>query len=94
MVDQPQVEALGEHLYLVRAPQGDETVQIQIHATTDAIRRLAGDETDEARVIEATVAYLLARQRADDLPADLDLEDVAVAYEGFEEDMRTRFAAK
>jgi hypothetical protein len=29
MIDPPQVETLGEHRYLVRARQGEETVEIR-----------------------------------------------------------------
>jgi len=68
MSDQPQVESLGDHHYLVRTRQGEDIVEIQIRATPGVIARLAGDESDETRIIEATAAYLIARQRADDLP--------------------------
>lgn len=90
--DKPQVESLGEHHYVVRARQGDDTVEIRVHATPAVIARLTGDETDETRIIQATAAYLLARQRADDLPAQLDLDDVAAAYTGFEDDLRRRLS--
>ena len=88
MSDQPQVEALGDHHYLVRARQGEGIVEIQVRATAAVIARLTSDETDETRIIEATAAYLIARQRADDLPPQLDLDDVAAAYAGFEDALR------
>jgi hypothetical protein len=56
------------------------------------IARLTTDESDETRIIEATAAYLIARQRADDLPPQLDLDDVAAAYDGFEDDLRRQLA--
>lgn len=92
MIDRPQVETLGGHRYLVRARQGEDTIEIQVHASPSVIARLATDHTDEIRIIEATAAYLIARQRADDLPPQLDLDDVAAAYEEFEDDLRQRFA--
>ena len=92
MVDRPQVEAVGEHDYLVRVRQGDDIVEIRVHATPSVIVGLIGDETDETRIVEATVASLFARQRADDLPPQLDLDDVVAAYEGFEDDLRRQFA--
>ena len=92
MTDQPLVETLGAHRYLVRARQGEDTVEIRIHASPAVIARLTTDETDETRIIEATAAYLIARQRADDLPPQLDLDDVAAAYEGFEDDLRRQLA--
>jgi hypothetical protein len=85
MSDQPKVESLGDHQYLVRARQGEDIVEIQVRATPAVIARLTSDETDETRIIEATAAYLIARQRADDLPPQLDLDDVAAAYAGFED---------
>lgn len=94
MIDLPQVETLGEHRYLVRARQGADTIEIRVHATASVIARLATDEIDETRIIEATAAYLIARQRADDLPPQLDLDDVAAAYEGFEDDLRRQFAGE
>lgn len=95
MTEQPHVEALGEHRYLMRVCQGEEIIEVRVRATPAVIARLTGDDatrTDEARIIEAAAAYLIARQRADDLPPELDLDDVAAAYEGFEEDLRGRLA--
>jgi len=76
----PQVETLGDHAYVVRVSEGDETVEIRLRATPGVVGRIGGLETDELRIVEATAAYLIARQRADDLPASLDLDDVAAAY--------------
>lgn len=90
MLDQPKVETIGPHRYLVRARQGEDVVEIEVYATPSVIARLCRGESDEVRIIEAAAAYLLARQRADDLPAQLDLDDVAAAYEGFEDDLRRR----
>ena len=94
MIDEPHVEAIGDHDYVVRAPQGEDIVEIRVRATPSVIARLAGDETDEARIIEATVAYLIARQRADDLPPELDLDDVTAAYDGFEDDVRRQLTGE
>jgi hypothetical protein len=88
MSDQPQVESLGDHHYLVRTRHGEDIVEIQIRATPAVIARLTSDESDETRIIEATAAYLIARQRADELPPQLDLDDVAAAYAGFEDALR------
>ena len=92
MPEQPHVEAIGEHRYVVRARQGEEIVEVLIHATPSVIARLSHDESDEVRIIQATAAYLIARQRADDLPPQLDLDDVAAAYGGFENDLRRQLA--
>lgn len=82
-VEQPRAEALGDHDYLVRLCQGEDATEIRMHASPAVVRRLAGSEVEEARVVEMTVSYLIQRQRADDLPISLDLDDVAAAYDGY-----------
>ncbi len=82
MADQPHIESLGEHNYLVRVPEGEEIIEIRMHASPGVIGRLPAD-TDEHRLVEATATYLIERQRADDLPATLDLDDVAAAYDDY-----------
>jgi hypothetical protein len=92
MTEEPQVEALGGHQYLVRARQDEDIVEFEVYATPNVVARLISDRTDETRIIEATVAYLIARQRPDDLPPQLDLDDVRAAYEGFEDALRHQLA--
>jgi hypothetical protein len=90
MSEKPGVEAVGDHNYVVHLQAADgEAVEITVYASPDVIVGLTGaNGADEGRVVEATVAYLLERQRADDLPAYLELDDVAGAYEGYIEDLR------
>jgi hypothetical protein len=78
-----RVESLGDHDYLIRLHQGGETIEIRIRASSDVARRAGVADADEVRLIEATASYLVARQRADDLPSSLDLDDVAAAYDGY-----------
>jgi hypothetical protein len=73
-VHQPALEALGDHDYLLRFQQDEDTVVVRMHA-------------DEQRVVEATAAYLIARQSADDLPEQVDLDTVAAAYDGYVADL-------
>lgn len=88
MTSPPTVQRLDEHEYLVRLNEGDDVIEIQLRATPAVLARIGVVDTDEGRVVDATVSYLLARQRADDLPAKLDLDDVAAAYDGYIEDIR------
>ena len=83
-VHQPALEALGDHDYLVRFQQDELTVVVRVHADPAVVVRV-GD--DEQRVVEATAAYLIARQSADDLPEQVDLDTVAAAYDGYVEDL-------
>ena len=92
MTEKPQVQSLGDHNYVIHVQEGEDTFEIRVHASPAMIARLTTGETDETRIIQATAAYLIARQRADDLPPQLDLDDVAAAYEGFEEDLRRQLA--
>jgi hypothetical protein len=84
-VDQPALEALGDHDYLVRIQQGDDTVVLRMHADPAVVERIADQEP---RIVEATAAYLIARQSADELPEQVDLDDVAAAYDGYVEDLQ------
>ena len=84
-VDQPALEALGDHDYLVRIQQGDDTVVLRMHADPAVVERIADEEQ---RVVEATAAYLIARQSVDELPEQVDLDDVAAAYDGYVKDLQ------
>lgn len=80
-----QIESLGDHDYLLRIGMDDDVVTVRVYADPDVVSGLGGDEQ---RVVAATVAFLTARQRADDLPADLDLADVAAAYDDYLDRLR------
>ena len=57
----------------------------------DVLARLgAVNPVDEYRVVQETARYLLVRQRADELPTSLELDDVAAALEGCIDDLRGR----
>ena len=87
---QPTLEALGDHDYLVRFEQGDEdAVVVRVHADPEVVAQIADDEQ---RVVEATAAYLIARQSADDLPEEVDLDAVAAAYDSFIDDLHRQLA--
>jgi hypothetical protein len=92
--EQPQVQSLGQHNYLVRVREGEDTIEIQVHASPAVVARIGLIDSDESRLIEATAAYLIARQRADDLPPTLDLDDVAAAYAGYIDDITTELRVR
>ena len=89
-IETPGIEALGDHDYLVRVDQAEELVTIRMRATPGVVARVAGPDADETRVVAATIAYLIARQRPDDLPEQLDLDDVVAAYDGYVDDLRNQ----
>ena len=90
-VDQPALEALGDHDYLVRLQQGEGTVVLRVHADPAVVERIADEEQ---RVVEATAAYLIARQSVDELPEQVDLDDVAAAYDGYVEDLQRQLTPR
>lgn len=84
-VHPPPLEALGDHDYLIRFQQDQGTKVVRMHADPAVVARIADDEQ---RVVEATAAYLIARQSADDLPEEVDLDMVAAAYDNYVADLR------
>src|SRR3954464_11742638 len=56
-VHQPALEALGDHDYLLRFQQDEDTVCVRVHAAPAVVAQIAAEEQ---RVVEATAAYLIA----------------------------------
>jgi hypothetical protein len=86
--DDAQIESTGDHVYLIRVGMDGEAIEVTLHADAETVARLAVEGADEQTIVEATAAYLIRRQRPDDLPPSLDLADVAAAYEDWVDDMR------
>ena len=91
--DEAQIDALGGHRYAITVREGEELVEIRLHADPATVALVAADDLDEGRLVEETLRYLVGRQRADDLPPALDLADVAAGYESWHDEMRTRMGA-
>jgi hypothetical protein len=90
MADDLRVENLGEHRFLLSRFESDELVEIEIYANPTVVERIGLDGVDEQRIIRAAAGFLLERQRADELPGKVDLDDVVAAYDSFIDDMRKR----
>lgn len=88
-VHQPELEALGDHDYLVRFVRDEDTVVVRVYADPAVVAQIA---ENEQRVVEATAAYLIDRQSADDLPEQVDLDAVAAAYEGYIADLHRQLS--
>lgn len=92
-VPQPTLESLGDHDYLLRFGQADDTldpVVVRVYADPTVVAQIAADEP---RVVAATAEYLIARQSAEDLPAQIDLDEVAAAYDDFVAELHRRLSA-
>lgn len=88
----PRTEPLGDHYYLAHFSDSDDIVDIRLHASRIVLERLAVTSADEARGVKATAAHLVQRQRANDLPTSLDLDDVAAAYGDYIDEIHRRLA--
>ena len=92
--DQAQIDAVGGHHYAITLREGEDLVQIRLHADPATVELIATDQLDERRLVEETLRYLVRRQRADDLPPALDLADVAAGYGTWIEEMRTQLGVR
>ncbi len=88
MTDRPQIEATGDHHYLVTGHHQDDTVQIDIYASPEFMERLGVRRGTETDVVAQVLGFLLKHQAIDELPPQLDLEEVSAAYDGVEEQVR------
>jgi predicted glycosyltransferase len=77
-----EVEAVGDHEYLVRVHGTDEDAEAWFRVTPEVLDGL-GLEVDEATVVRRTVAFLLQHQDASDFPAIVEIEDVLASYPDF-----------
>lgn len=91
--DQAHIDAVGGHHYAITLREGEDLVQINLHADPATVALIATDDRDERRLVEETLRYLVRRQRADDLPPALDLADVAAGYDTWIDEMRTQLSA-
>jgi len=74
-----EVEAVGDHEYLVRVHGAEEVAEAWLRVTPEALDDLR-TELDEVTVVRRTVAFLLRHQDATDFPAIVELEDVLASY--------------
>lgn len=90
----PRIEATGDHHYLVTSSQQGDVVQVDLYASPSFMERLRVPSGAEVDVVITALGILLEHQTIDELPAQLDLEDVAAAYDGVEERLRARVTAR
>lgn len=84
---QPVLEALGDHDYLLRFTQDYDARGGARVCRSTVVAQIAADET---RVVAATADYLIARQSLKDLPEQVDLDEVAAAYDDYVDDLHNR----
>ena len=86
------IEALGSHDFLVHGTEHGDPVDVRVILHTDALEDLGLTDVSDEQIVDGTVAFLLEHQRLDDLPAEVELEVVAAAYDNFADWLRARLA--
>lgn len=86
----PRFEVLSEHRYSVAAVEDDQEVAIIVEITPEVLEWIEGHGFEEGAVVEAAIGYLTERQRVDELPTKLFLEDVDAAYDDFRATITSR----
>lgn len=89
-----EVEEIRDHHYLVRGEEDGDTMETQFVVDPDALEQLGVPDAPAEDVVRVTAEYLLQRQRQDDLPTRVDIEDVAAAYEDFAHELREGLARR
>ncbi|MGY1641811.1 hypothetical protein ACI782_11850 [Geodermatophilus sp. SYSU D00703] len=83
-----QIEAQGDHQYVIRLQGGGEEVETWVQLTPEVLDRLGVADVDEVAVVERTVRFLLQHQEVPDFPRIVELEDVLSGYPDFADAVR------
>ena len=89
-----ETEPLGAGYFLVRGDEGGEPVTLRVHVDPGFLASLGIGHEDGLAVVDVTLAYLLGHQRLDELPPEVDLEEVIAAYDTFEPLLREHLRAR
>ncbi|HHU40362.1 MAG TPA: hypothetical protein GXZ45_13910 [Propionibacterium sp.] len=90
MPDRYEVEELRDHYYIIRGREDGDLAETRVFVDPAVLADLRIEGVSAPDVVTTTIDYLLERQRIDDLPTQVDIEDVAAAYDDFAEHLRTR----
>ena len=85
-----EIETQGEHQYVVRLRDGEETCETWFNITPDVLDQVRVADEDEERVVRRTAEFLLAHQGVADFPEIVELEDVISTYGDFIQFMTQR----
>lgn len=86
------VRELGSREYAVRVTEGQETTHHRVVVSADVLEDLLVDEEDAAAVVRESVAFLLDRLTAEEIPEDFRLADLVEEHEDYLEEMRSRLS--
>ena len=85
MADSIDIEAQGEHEYVVRLRDDDEMTESWFRITPSIVERLRRGDEDEEHFVRRTAEFLVQRQGVADFPDIVDLEDVLATYSDYVE---------
>jgi hypothetical protein len=81
MPDDIDIDAQGDHEYLVTQASELEDVRTWFRLTPEVLDRIGSD--DEEDIVRRTVQFLRRHQDVADFPDVVDLEDVIESYEDY-----------
>jgi hypothetical protein len=84
-----EIEAQGDHQYVVRLQGAAEEVESWVQLTPELLGRLGVADGDEESVVRRTISFLLRHQDVPDFPQIVELEDVIATYPDFPEALRS-----
>ena len=87
MTTSMEIEAQGEHQYLVRLRDDDEACETWFNITPAVLDQVRLDGETEEQAVRRTADFLVARQGVADFPDIVELEDVIATYADFIEFM-------
>jgi hypothetical protein len=82
-----EIEAQGEHQYVVRLRDDEDIRESWFNLTPSVLEHVAAGGDDEQGVVRRTAEFLAARQSVADFPDIVELEDVISSYGDFLEYM-------
>jgi hypothetical protein len=89
MTEEPVIAAQGDHEYVITWHDGDETIESWLRVTPGLLEQF-DVRAEEERVVRETAVFLAQRQEVADMPAVIELEDVAASYEDYLPDLAHR----
>jgi hypothetical protein len=82
-----EIEAQGDHQYVVHLRDDDDVAETWFYLTPSVLDQVRSDGQDEESVVRRTAEFLAARQSVADFPDIVELEDVIATYDDFIEYM-------
>lgn len=83
MLESIEIEAQGEHEYVVRIAGDGERAESWFRITPEYLGEIGATPDDEESVVRRTVEFLARHQSVPDFPSVVELEDVIASYDDF-----------